>query len=278
MKLICHTIRWVINFMRKSKHDRVDAYAAQSAFYVILSFIPFVMLLLTLIQYTPLTKVDVTNMLLGVLPESFGEPMLKIVNDVFTRSTALLSGTAIAAVWAAGRGVLAVTNGLNSINDVRETRNYIVMRMRSAFYTILFLFSIIAAMLMLVFGNQLHDYILKNVPLLEEFSGFLISVRTIATITLLMLLFMAMYRLLPNREERFISQLPGALFTALAWSVFSYGFSIYFEIAQRKSTIYGSLTIVVMIMLWLYFCMYFIFIGAEINSYLEDSSSFDLTD
>lgn len=278
MKLICRTIRWVINFMRKSKHDRVDAYAAQSAFYVILSFIPFVMLLLTLIQYTPLTKVDVTNMLLGVLPESFGEPMLKIVNDVFTRSTALLSGTAIAAVWAAGRGVLAVTNGLNSINDVRETRNYIVMRMRSAFYTILFLFSIIAAMLMLVFGNQLHDYILKNVPLLEEFSGFLISVRTIATITLLMLLFMAMYRLLPNREERFISQLPGALFTALAWSVFSYGFSIYFEIAQRKSTIYGSLTIVVMIMLWLYFCMYFIFIGAEINSYLEDSSSFDLTD
>lgn len=278
MKLICRTIRWVINFMRKSKHDRVDAYAAQSAFYVILSFIPFVMLLLTLIQYTPLTKVDVTNMLLGVLPESFGEPMLKIVNDVFTRSTALLSGTAIAAVWAAGRGVLAVTNGLNSINDVRETRNYIVMRMRSAFYTILFLFSIIAAMLMLVFGNQLHDYILKNVPLLEEFSGFLISVRTIATITLLMLLFMAMYRLLPNRQERFISQLPGAFFTALAWSVFSYGFSIYFEIAQRKSTIYGSLTIVVMIMLWLYFCMYFIFIGAEINSYLEDSSSFDLTD
>lgn len=278
MKMICYMIRLVLSFLRKAKHDRVDAYSAQSAFYVILSFIPFVMLLLTMLQYTPLSRVEVSNMVMGVMPDSFAEFIGKLLSDIYTRSIALLSGTAIAAVWAAGRGVLAVTNGLNSIYDVRETRNYIVMRMRSAFYTVLFLISIIVAMLLLVFGNQLHDAILKNIPLLQQFSGFLISIRTIATISLLVLLFMAIYKLLPNRKDSFRNQLPGAFFTAIAWSVFSYGFSIYFEYVKGMSTIYGSLTVVIMIMLWLYFCMWFIFMGAELNCYLEERSSFDLTD
>ena len=278
MKAICTIIRFILNFLRKAKRDRVDAYSAQSAFYVIMSFIPFIMLLLTLLKYTPLTPADVVDMVMGVLPASFREVLEGLVGCVYTGSTALLSGTAIAAVWAAGRGVMAVTNGLNSVQGIRETRNYIYMRLRSAFYTVLFLVSIVAAMLLLVFGNQVHDLIIRYVPLLKEFSGFIISVRTIATITLLTLLFMAMYKMLPNRKDRFANLLPGGLFTALAWSIFSYGFSIYFEMAKRMSSIYGSLTSAVMVMLWLYFCMWFIFIGAEINCYLEDSSSFDLTD
>jgi membrane protein len=85
--------------------------------------------------------------------------------------------------------------------------------------------------------------------------------------------------MLPNGRQPFFAQLPGAMAAALSWSVFSYGFSIYLTYApQGMSAIYGSLTTAVIIMLWLYFCMWLLFLGAEINDYLQRPENFALTD
>ena len=88
-------------------------------------------------------------------------------------------------------------------------------------------------------------------------------------LVILALLFAVLYTYLPNRKMAFIRQLPGAVFTSVAWAVFSYVFSIYLEYASNMSVLYGSLTTLVVVMLWLYFCMYLLFIGAEINQYLS---------
>ena len=88
------------------------------------------------------------------------------------------------------------------------------------------------------------------------------------------MIFCAMYAWLPYKRQDFFSQLPGAVATSFAWSVFSYGFSVYIEYSKGMSAIYGSLTTVVMVMLWLYFCMWLLFMGAEINCYLEQPESF----
>lgn len=106
---------------------------------------------------------------------------------------------------------------------------------------------------------------------LQKFSGVLISLRTAGTLIALTLLIAAMYAYLPNRRRRFVSQLPGAAVTAMSWSLFSYAFSIYLEFRGGYASIYGSLTTVVMIMLWLYFCMWLIFFGAMLNVYFEEN-------
>ena len=59
--------------------------------------------------------------------------------------------------------------------------------------------------------------------------------------------------------------IPGALFSALGWLVFSYAFSIYIDNFSNMTYMYGSLTAVVIMMFWIYFCIYIFFIGAEIN-------------
>ena len=202
-------IRLVQMFMRKMKRDRVDAYSAQSAFYIIMGFIPFVMLLLTLLQYTPLTPDDMMGMLMNALPDSLKEMVADVVNSLFTSSTALLSGTAIAAVWASGKAVLAITNGLNSVYDIEETRNYVVMRIRSSFYILVMLVSLILTLALLVFGNQIHAVIVDHFPIFRDVSGFIISVRTVITLILLTLLFAAMYTMLPNTRQQFSGQIPG---------------------------------------------------------------------
>ena len=81
--------------------------------------------------------------------------------------------------------------------------------------------------------------------------------------------FLLMYKFLPNRKATLKSQLPGAVISAVAWSVFSLIFSIYLEYFN-VSNMYGSLTTLIMIMLWVYFCMFIVLLGAEINAYFED--------
>lgn len=274
MKNVVKAVRFVMKFMDKLKKDRVDAYSAQSAFYIIMGFIPFIMLVLTLLQYTPLTPEDMMAVLMNALPESLQGLVTDAVNSVFDTSTALLSGTAIAAVWACGRAVLAITKGLNSIHDIEETRNYVLMRIRSSFYILVMLVAFILTLGLLVFGNQLHAVMAEHVPLFQKVSGFIISVRTVAMMVVLTLLFAAMYTMLPNRRQHFLGQIPGAAAASVSWSVFSYGFSIYLEYAHGMSAVYGSLTTAVMLMLWLYFCIWLLFLGAEINVYLEEPGSF----
>ena len=74
-----------------------------------------------------------------------------------------------------------------------------------------------------------------------------------------------MYKFLPNRKDWLRKQIPGALFSAIGWQVVSWIFSMYLDIFEGFSDMYGSLTTIVLIMLWLYFCMYCILLGAEVN-------------
>ena len=85
-----------------------------------------------------------------------------------------------------------------------------------------------------------------------------------------MVFFAVLYMMLPNRITTFTgSSLPGALFSAVAWYLFSFGFSIYIEYT-RAYTMYGSLTTLMLFMFWLYFVMYIVLIGVEINHFWLD--------
>lgn len=274
MKYIKKVFQTVLLFIRKMKRDRIDAYSAQSAFYILMGFIPFIMLLLSLLQYTPLKQNDMASLMRSIFPETFMELVNDVVSSLYIQSSGLVSGSAVAAVWACGKSVLAITNGLNSVHGLTETRNYVFMRLRSAIYILALMVSIVLSMGLLVFGNQFHDFLLVHIPFLEKISGMLISLRTIVAILTLTVIFTAMYVVLPNEKRKIFAQVPGAVFAALAWCIFSYGFSIYIKYVPKMSSIYGGLTTLVMLMLWLYFCMWLLFLGAEINCYLEEPLKF----
>ena len=65
-------------------------------------------------------------------------------------------------------------------------------------------------------------------------------------------------------------QLPGAVFAAIGWMIVSWIFSVYVDIFKGFSDMYGSLTTIVLIMLWMYFCMYCILLGGELNMMMYD--------
>ena len=259
-------------FMKRLNSDHVGALAAQDAYFMLLSFIPFLLLLLTMIQNTPVTQDVVTNVLLRILPENgdFRKLLLNIIREVYSKSTAVVPVSALFTLWSAGKGVQALTNGVNAIYHVEETRNYIIMRVRSAIYTLLFIFAVIGSLLLLVFGNTIQKLLEKYIPVLARITAYVIGMRTSITLLILIVVFLMIYKFLPNRKASVRNQLPGAVVSAVAWSLFSLGFSVYLDVYDGFSNMYGSLTTVVLILLWLYFCMYIILIGAEINAYFEE--------
>ncbi len=264
------SIKKVRRFYRKCKEDRIDVYAAQASFFILLSVMPAIMLILTLIQYFPITAEQMTEFLMDIFPRDVSKYIKMIIDEIFVPSKALLSGSAIAAVWAAGKGIMGLTNGLNSVNRVKETRNYFMIRIRSAFYMILMLMAFIVTVGILIFGNEILIFLQEKIPIIKSLSSYIISAQTSAALILLLVLFLSLYVILPNRKTKLSRQLPGAALASLAWAVCSYGFSIYMDIYSRISKVYGSLGSIMAVMLWLYLCMWILFMGAEINCYLED--------
>lgn len=251
----------------------VGAYAAQAAYFFMLCMIPIILLLLTLVQYTPVTKADVMTAVIQVFPSSVDSLITSIVNQVYNQSTGIIPVTLLITLWSAGKGVLSVATGLNCIYDCRETRNYVFLRVRATLYTVMFIIVILLLLILSVFGNSLNIFILEHLPFMSRTADWLIEARTIISPVVLVVFCLLIYKFLPNRRDRLINQLPGAAFAALGWMIVSWIFSVYLDIFKGFSSMYGSLTTIVLIMLWMYFCMYSILLGGELNVLLRDKFS-----
>ena len=249
------------------------AYAAQAAYFFVLSMIPIKFFLLTMVQFTSLTKDYIMNAVLQAFPTTVEGLIESIVDQVYSQSGTIIPITVLVALWSAGRGVLSITNGLNCVYESRETRNYVYLRIRASLYTVIFLVAIILSLVLSVFGNRIAIMLNQHFPVLVRLIDTVIRSRTLITLCILTLFWDTVYKYLPNRKNigktTMKKQLPGAIFTACAWQVISFVFSIYLDIFTGFTTMYGSLTMIILIMLWLYMCMYVILLGGEVNALLQ---------
>ena len=260
---------------RLSRHS-ITNYAAQSCFYMILSFFPFLVLLMSLIHYLPVTPETIIEILKAVAPPQI-EPMLEsIINDVYNNSSiAVISMTTIVILWSAGKGFLSIIQCLNTIYDAHRHRNWFVSRMMSTFYTIIFLFSIAASLILLVFGNKLVSFIGLFLPGIANVLEAIIHNKSLLFPCALILLFMFMYKYLPNRKSTLLNELPGAAFSSVGWFLFSYFYSIYVNNSPNFSLMYGSLSTLIFALIWMYSCLVILFLGAELNMFILKKRSGD---
>lgn len=256
----------IMNFADQVTKNHTGAYAAQSAYFFILSLIPIILLLLTIVQYTPVTKADVMTAAVMVFPEENMQSFIVgIVNQVYNQSQTVIPVTALVALWSAGKGVLAMNTGLNCVYESRETRNYIILRVRASLYTVVFIVAIVVALVLSVFGNSISIFVSDRFPVLEETINSILQMRAVISFFMMMGFSLLIYRFLPNRKDKIKHQLPGAVFTSIGWLVISFIFSMYLTIFKGFSGLYGSMTAIILVMLWLYFCMYVMLMGGLIN-------------
>ena len=268
-------IREGMRFVEECKDDNVNAYAAQSAYFTLLSLIPFLLFFGAMLKYTPVSLDFLVKGVKLVLPDYISGFLVNIITETYESSAGLLSISAIVAIWSAARGIQYLTEGLNKMYDLEETRNWVVMRFWSAIYTFIMMFSIVLMLLLLVFGRTLQHWLTQYFPVLAGFTGVLLKLKSLIGIGGLTFIFALFYWALPNRKGRggqritYFKQLPGAFVSAVAWYLFSFGVSVYVNYFHGFSS-YGSLTTIALIMFWLYVCMYILMVCAEVNNQYSD--------
>ncbi|MBQ7075498.1 MAG: YihY/virulence factor BrkB family protein [Clostridia bacterium] len=262
LKKIGDTIIYVSN-------DHIDAFSAKSAFFIMLAFFPFVILILSALKFLSIYDLIIEILTVDFVPNSITNLIVTVINEISQNtSVTVFSISALIILWSASVGMLSVSRGLNVIYRKNETRNYFVLRAISCGYTVLLAMLFGVMLIIMVFGNRISELIARFFPNLINMTAIILSVRTLVTLAVLVLFFLFVYTVTPNGKNKIKDQFPGAVFSAVGWLIFSYLFSFYIDNFSNYSYIYGSLTAIFILMLWLYFCMYLMFIGAEINMYL----------
>lgn len=263
--------RGIVSFSKLLSRASVTAHAAQAAFFIFLSFFPFVMLLLMILQRWPQLNERLMTLTLDFLPSQVATLLSTVIADIYrsSSSVALISVTAAVTVWSAGKGVIAIIRGLNAVCSVPETRGYFRLRAQAFGYTLLMVVLVIVSLGIIVLGGAAADLVFGWLGL-DGTSGLRVRIVTVLLMLgVLLCLFAAMYVFLPAQRQRLGKVWLGALIAAVGWVVFSLVFAIYVERFSNFSLTYGSLTSVVVLMLWLYACMYILFLGATVNELLE---------
>jgi len=259
-------------FANMSK-DHVSEYAAQCSYYTILSFIPFIILLITLIQYINVNQQTLFDVISKIIPSSMNEFVLGIVREVYSKSIGTISVSLVFTLWAAGKGLFALTKGLHSVYkiDEKEENSVLYLRFMALIETIVFIVLIVVGLILLVFGNSLISIVKEHFGGFQNYTILSSIVTEIAFIFATFIIFLLLYKFTPKHKPTFKSQIPGAIFGAVALNVISFVFSKYLDIFKGFSITYGSLTTLMLIMMWTYSCFYAVFLGVEINKMLIDN-------
>ena len=253
-------------FIHKTAQDHTAAYASKAALFLFISFFPFAMLLLTLIRYLPFSQEELHTFLTELLPDELDLFLTEVVSELYGQSgKTLLSLTVLTTLWAASKGFVALLQGLDMAYEVRQKRNYALLRLVSVVYTVAFLLFVVAALCILVFGNSLAGWLHERFPQLQRIAWGVLSWRNLVGGLLLFFFFLLIYRTLPRRHTRLVAEIPGAILSTVGWIGFSSLFSYYIDHFSSYANLYGSLTAVVLVILWLYACVYILLIGAELN-------------
>ncbi len=264
------TYKTIKLFTDEIKRTAMSALAGQTAFFIILSFFPFFMFLFALLRFTPFTEETFLEIMEVFIPSSFHGFFANTISEIYiNQSASVISITIITAVWLGSKAFLSLTNGLNSIYEINETRNYVLIRIYSALYTVVFAFLIMATLTIMVFGNTIYFYVCQHFPMLDGLFRSIISLRPLVSFLIMFSFFTIMYKAIPNRKCSLSSQIPGALISTGGWIIFSYLYSFYVDHFSNYSAFYGTMSVIALLMVWLYACMYILFFGGMINNLLN---------
>ena len=249
---------------------RISTYAASASFFAVTAIFPLMMLILSVLSYTPLgTEVFLQGVSM-VIPRAFERMFAYIADDLMETNIITLSFSLLATLWTSSKSMLGILDGLNGIADVPYNGNFLLKRIVCIFYTLALILVLLITLTLRVFGESIYTLIKKYLPGISGIFATILDFQGLTLFIFVTIILALIYTFFPHKKVRFRQQLPGALFTSVVWILFSNLYSLYVDHVLTTSSIYGSLAMFVFAMLWIYFCMWIIFIGAVLNQMLPD--------
>ena len=261
----------VDEFSKGMSRRRITTYSAACAYYLFMSLIPMIMLLVSVIQYTPLTQDMILEAISDYVPDSLYEILNSIISSIYSGGRVALTISILLTLWSAAASMKALMRGMDSVYDAERHEDFFVFSLRACIYMVVFVLMLLLSFFVMVYGGQilqlLYNFLPHNgaVDWLFDIAGYM---RFIVVLAVLALVFSFTYWRMPARKLRYKAQWPGAVFCALSWAVFSVIFSFYVSVSNRFGA-YGLIGTVIVAMIWLYYCFYFLLLGGYINHFID---------
>lgn len=270
-------IYFFMQIIRKIKKDDISSLASQVAYNLLLSFMPFLIFLLTIIGFTPIKSSEVLPYIRTLMPsEAYALIKKVIIEIVDTKHSSLLSFSLILTVWSCTGGVKAIIRALNKAYEENESRGFFKLQFLSIMFTLGIVLAIFIMIVMLVFGNTIGLGIENafNTPLI--YNSIWNVLRYVVAIPMLGIISAAIYHFMPCRRLTWREVLPGTAFSTAGWIISALFFSFYVDNYANYSRLYGSIAAVFILTAWIYLEAIILLIGGEINAILTTSSKYSL--
>lgn len=269
--------RWlpILQIAKRTANLHINTLSAGISFYFITALFPLVLFLVSLTSLIG-NFMGVRDILLQYLstmiPEGIYQSLEAVLQDFLSeqRSIPILSVSSITILWAASKGFSVLFQSIRLVYETSHNQKrpiFILWRALALLFTFLLSLSLLLVLLLLSFGGIIIEQI-ETWTSTSISEGFSLGVRMLLAFAYLFLVFLFIYRSASPSPSPFRQGIPGAIFSAGAWIALSSGFSIYVSNIGRYSIIYGSLAGFVLLMFWIYFCVYAILLGGILNKEL----------
>ena len=164
-------------FLNKINNDNISEYAAECAYFTILSFVPFIFLIFTLIQYTNFDKEYVISILDMFFPNNMKDIFYSIIQEVYSKSLGTFSIAVIVTIWSSGKGFFSLLKGLRRIYMISDDKSNFRIRIEGTIFTLLFIILMIGMILIQVFGNAIYNSLSKNFRTISTIISYILKIR-----------------------------------------------------------------------------------------------------
>jgi membrane protein len=259
-------ISYLKEVARNFAEDQLPIAAAGIAFYLLLSLVPLLLLVVSIAAFFVSQAQIQTAM--SALAASFGPTTGSALQNQLmslVSNRGVLTGLAlIGALWAGSQVFVVMETALNNIWQVEERRPFWASRgLALVMVVIAGVLTILAVAL--AFAVQILARFDFNIPVI----GIALPpvLFTIVSLLLLVLVitgtFLLLYWLLPVKKTSLWHMFPGALTAAVLYVAAMQGFSWYATNIADYSVLYGSIGGVVLLLLWFYYSAFIMLFGAE---------------
>jgi membrane protein len=259
---------------------RLPALAGGATFYLLLATFPALAAFVSL--YGLISNVDTAEQQFLTLSQIFPSDAVNLIGDQMVRIAAQRHGVALGAafavsaaisLWSANAGMKALFDAVNVAYNEHENRPFFHLTFITYTATIC-----AVAFIVVTVGAALAAPEAFERLGVSDISPWWDPLRLIGILVVATLAFTLVYRFGPNRRPaRWRWLIGGALFAAVAWMGGSYGFTWYLNTFTHLGVTYGSLGAMIGLMLWMWFSVMIVLLGAELNSEIEHQTACDTT-
>lgn len=243
------------------------------AYYLILALFPLILVVFSLLGTFGSEQLasDLLGYFRRVMPMQVFDLIEQYMRPILSgekEAPGLLSFGVLFTIWSASGAFSALINALNRAYDVQETRPFWKVKGIAILMTLGLSALVMAGVLLLVAGEPIGRAVADVFGLGGVFVFVWEIVRWPAAFLLMVLTVALLFYFAPDAGQPFRWITPGGLIGVLLWVLASAAFSLYVNNFGSYNETYGSIGVVIVLLLYLYIASLTILFGATLNATL----------